>query len=280
VKLADGFGDSQPPDATFFKELNVSITHSLQYGILHLTIDRVERRNALTAEMFADLADELDQAIMQTAVRVVLLKSSGNVFSAGADLEEMFAAPEDLERETRRFFDSIAKFPKPIIAQVSGPCVGEAFAALLYCDLVYVSPQALFSLPAVALARTPRYGAAQIMAAAAGYPAAAEKLLLSEPISADEAQAMRLITRVIDDEHLDQVVAAKTARLAVLPPGAVAGTKALLTAARRKALADLTDYEENLYARQARSPEAAEALKAFLEGRKPIFKTEDDPAEA
>ena len=204
MKLADGFGGSNPPDATFFKELNVSITHSLQYGILHLTIDRVERRNALTAEMFADLADELDQAIMQTAVRVVLLKSSGNVFSAGADLEEMFSAPEDLERETRRFFDSIAKFPKPIIAQVSGPCVGEAFAALLYCDLVYVSPQALFSLPAVALARTPRYGAAQIMAAAAGYPAAAEKLLLSEPISADEAQAMRLITRVIDDEHLDQ----------------------------------------------------------------------------
>lgn len=258
----------------------MSITHSLQYGILHLTIDRVERRNALTAEMFADLADELDQAIMQTAVRVVLLKSSGNVFSAGADLEEMFSAPEDLERETRRFFDSIAKFPKPLIAQVSGPCVGEAFAALLYCDLVYVSPQALFSLPAVALARTPRYGAAQIMAAAAGYPAAAEKLLLSEPISADEAQAMRLITRVIDDEHLDQIVAAKTARLAVLPPGAVAGTKALLTAARRKALAELTDYEESLYARQARSPEAAEALKAFLEGRKPIFKTEDDPAEA
>ena len=122
----------------------MSITHSLQYGILHLTIDRVERRNALTAEMFADLADELDQAIMQTAVRVVLLKSSGNVFSAGADLEEMFSAPEDLERETRRFFDSIAKFPKPLIAQVSGPCVGEAFAALLYCDLVYVSPQALF----------------------------------------------------------------------------------------------------------------------------------------
>ena len=280
MKLADGFGGSNPPDATFFKELNVSITHSLQYGILHLTIDRVERRNALTAEMFADLADELDQAIMQTAVRVVLLKSSGTVFSAGADLEEMFSAPEDLERETRRFFDSIAKFPKPIIAQVSGPCVGEAFAALLYCDLVYVSPQALFSLPAVALARTPRYGAAQIMAAAAGYPAAAEKLLLSEPISADEAQAMRLITRVIDDEHLDQVVAAKTARLAVLPSGAVAGTKALLAAARRKALADLTDYEENLYARQARSPEAAEALKAFLEGRKPIFKTEDDPAEA
>ena len=131
MKLADGFGGSNPPDATFFKELNVSITHSLQYGILHLTIDRVERRNALTAEMFADLADELDQAIMQTAVRVVLLKSSGTVFSAGADLEEMFSAPEDLERETRRFFDSIAKFPKPIRYFVSAHRVISADTASL-----------------------------------------------------------------------------------------------------------------------------------------------------
>lgn len=90
MKLADGFGGSNPPDATFFKELNVSITHSLQYGILHLTIDRVERRNALTAEMFADLADELDQAIMQTAVRVVLLKSSGTVFLPEQTLKRCF----------------------------------------------------------------------------------------------------------------------------------------------------------------------------------------------
>ena len=235
--------------------------------------------NVLIGEPDAD-AVVSDLQLCGRRLAYVLAIPKGDTHDWDGVTVEMFSAPEDLERETRRFFDSIAKFPKPIIAQVSGPCVGEAFAALLYCDLVYVSPQALFSLPAVALARTPRYGAAQIMAAAAGYPAAAEKLLLSEPISADEAQAMRLITRVIDDEHLDQVVAAKTARLAVLPPGAVAGTKALLAAARRKALADLTDYEENLYARQARSPEAAEALKAFLEGRKPIFKTEDDPAEA
>ena len=258
----------------------MSITHSLQYGILRLTIDRAERRNALTSEMFSELADELHQAALQLNVRVVLLKSAGSVFSAGADLEEMLKAPQDVEEEAERFFKELAKFPKPIIAQVTGPCVGEAFAALLYCDLVYVSPQALFSLPAVALARTPRYGAAQIMAAAAGYPAAAEKLLLSEPISADEAQAMRLITRIVDDEHIDQVVAAKTARLAVLPPGAVAGTKALLTASRRKGIAEMADYEASLYQRQASSPEAAEALKAFLEGRKPVFRTEDDEAEA
>ena len=64
----------------------MSITHSLQYGILRLTIDRAERRNALTSEMFSELADELRQAALQLNVRVVLLKSAGSVFSAGADL--------------------------------------------------------------------------------------------------------------------------------------------------------------------------------------------------
>lgn len=257
----------------------MSISHSVQYGILQLTIERPERRNALTAEMFADLADLLDQAAMSNKVRVVLLKAAGSVFSAGADMQEMLENTEELDRETARFFTSLARLPKPIIAQVNGPCVGEAFAALLHCDLVYAGPEALFSLPAVALARTPRYGTAQIIAAAAGYPAAAEKLLLSEPISAEEAQAMRLITRIVDDEHLDQVVAAKTARLAVLPPGAVAGTKALLAAIRRKTSADTSALEADIYARQAASPEAAEALRAFLEGRKPVFRTEDDEDE-
>ena len=113
------------------------------------------------------------------------------------------------------------------------------------------------------------------MAAAAGYPAAAEKLLLSEPISADEAEAMRLITRVVEDEHLDNVVAAKTARLAVLPPLAVAGTKAVLKAARGEEIERSIRLEEEIYARQSATPEAAEALKAFLEGRRPVFQAEE-----
>ena len=158
---------------------------------------------------------------------------------------------------------------------MNGPCVGEAFTALLYCDLVYAGPHALFSLPSVALARTPRWGAGAIITAAAGFPKAAEKLLLSEPISADEAEAMRLITRVVEDEHLDNVVAAKTARLAVLPPLAVAGTKAVLKAARGEEIERSIRLEEEIYARQSATPEAAEALKAFLEGRRPVFQAEE-----
>ena len=155
-----------------------------------------------------------------------------------------------------------------------GPCVGDALSMLLYCDLVYASERALFSLPCVALGQTTRFGSAFIMAAAAGLPRATEKLMLSEPITAAEALEMRIITGIADDESLDNLVASKVARLAVLPPGAVRAMKALLTGPRNKALEVAAEEEEAVWRHQAGSAEAAEALAAFLEGRKPAFRPE------
>ena len=85
---------------------------------------------------------------------------------------------------------------------------------------------------------------------------------------------MRIITGIADDESLDNLVASKVARLAVLPPGAVHAMKALLTGPRNKALEVAAEEEEAVWRRQAGSAEAAEALAAFLEGRKPAFRPE------
>lgn len=249
----------------------MSILSSSEFGILRLTISRPTRRNSLTAEMFAELARQLRAADADPKIRVVLLRSAESVFSAGADLEEALKQEAALDAAAADFFKVIQHFKKPIVAQVNGPAVGEAFALLLWCDLVYANQHALFSLPAVALARTPRWGTAVVLSAAAGYPRAAEKLLLSEPISAEEARDMRLITAVIDDEHLDSVVAQRVSRLAVLPPAAVQATKALLRSSRDRLTAAETDLEAALYRERRDSPEAKEALSAFLEGRKPVF---------
>lgn len=250
------------------------LVHS-EFGILRLTISRPEKRNALSAEMFNELSDALADAARDDAVRTVLIKGDDRLFSAGADLEEMQRAPEELERAMTAFFAELRRFPKPVVAQVSGPCVGEAFIMLLYCDLVYVAKDALFSLPAVALARTPRFGSAAIIEAAAGLPKASEKLLLTEPVTALEAEQMRLVTAAVEPENLDQVVAAKTARLAVLPPQAVQAAKQLLTAARTRRLEADADFEEAVWRRQSESAEAKEALDAFLHGRKPVFRPAD-----
>lgn len=250
----------------------MSILSSAEYGILRLTINRPARRNTISSDMFRSLAASFEAAAVDPKIRVVLLRGSADIFSAGADFEESLKAPENLDAAMAECFCALRKFPKPVIAQVTGPCVGEAFALLLWCDLVYAGSHALFSLPAVALARSPRFGSGFIMTLAAGYHRAAEKLLLSEPISADEAHDMRLITAVVEDEHIDSVVAAKTARLAVLPPQAVAATKSVMRAARDQWLETGATFEQEVYSRQAKTPEAEEALRAFVEGRKPVFR--------
>ncbi len=253
----------------------MSVKALYDYGILHLTLDNPRKRNAINTAMFTSLTQSLLEAENNPNVRVVLLKGDEHIFSAGADMEEMQTATDALDEAMTAFFDTLRNFTKPVVAQVSGPAVGEALTTLLYCDLIYVAKKALFSMPNVALARAPRFGAARLMAQAAGLPQAAEKLLLSEPISADEALQMRLVTAVYEDEDLEKVVNAKVARLAVLPPNAVRATKMLLARQRNNPMLHEVDEEESLYRTQRDSQEAAEALSAFLEGRKPVFKPEN-----
>lgn len=252
----------------------MTILSKFEFGVLRLNIDHPMKRNAINAEMFDTLTEALVQASQDESVRVVLLQGGEHIFSAGADLEQMRSAPDVLDQSMVRFFEVIKNFPKPIVAQVNGPCVGEAFTMLLYCDLVYATDKALFSIPNVALGRAPRFGAAIMMATSAGISRAAEKLMLSEPISANEALDMRLITGVAEEESIDQLVASKVARLAVLPPQAMHATKALLTMSRNQLLNKLTEAEEAIWHRQNQSAEAQEALAAFLEGRKPSFRSE------
>lgn len=254
----------------------MTIRSEFEYGILRLTIDRPAQRNAFNADMFDQLAGELDAARQNDKVRVVLFKGSTGLFSAGADVRESLNAPETIDAAAGRLFETLRSFPKPIVAEVAGPAVGDAFTILLYCDLVYASDKALFSVPSVALGRTPRFGTAALVFGSAGAARAAEKLLLCEPISADEALAMRLIAAVVPEDDLVKVVAAKVARLAVLPPQAVAATKSLLRDARNGWLSAQIENEEAVYRRQAASPEAQEALSAFLEGRKPVFSSAED----
>lgn len=253
--------------------MSIQITQAL--GILHMTLERADRRNSITSEMFRTMADTLRDAATAPKVRVVLLKGCDAVFSAGMDLEERMRDPEGISAAAERFFEVLRTFPKPIVAQVSGPAVGDAFAILLYCDFVYCSTRALFSIPSVALALTPRFGTGYVMTAAAGYPKAAEKILLSEPISADEAEAMRLVTAVVEPDDLEMLVASKTARLAVLPPEAVAASKRLLRLSRDAAIEAQSNVERRLFSERASSREAQEAAAAFLEGRKPVFAPEE-----
>ena len=197
----------------------MAILSNTEFGILRLTISRAQKRNSINAEMFDTMTEALSRAASDDAVRVVLLQGGEQIFSAGADLEEMRSQPEVLDRAMTNFFAALRAFPKPVVAQVMGPCVGDALSMLLYCDLVYASERALFSLPCVALGQTTRFGSAFIMAAAAGLPRATEKLMLSEPITAAEALEMRIITGIAAQQGPRSRRRRRGSRLA--PPGGI-----------------------------------------------------------
>lgn len=245
-------------------------------GILRLEISRPEKRNTLDSVMLAEFAEAIESASTSDDVRAVFIHAQQGLFCAGGDLNEQLTAPSaDESSPTGRFIAALQACTKPIVACVQGPAVGLAVTILYYCDLVYASPNALFSLPFTALGLTPRFGVTHLAMQNAGYHKIAEKLLLSEPITAPEAVQMQLVTGLCEDAQVYAQSWARAQRLAQLPAPAVQGTKHLLRLARNEGLKVIKDAEAQSFEAAAASPEAKEACSAFLEGRTPSFKTPD-----
>ncbi|WP_300948539.1 enoyl-CoA hydratase-related protein, partial [Turicimonas muris] len=149
--------------------------------------------------------------------------------------------------------------------------VAEGVALLYHCDLVFCGEHALFALPNIALGKTPLYGISLLAVKSAGYKLAAQKILLSEPISPSEAIAMGIINHVLeDDKVLPQTFLAAT-RLGNLPPKALNATKRLLKAAYLSGTKEQKELEQETFDQLVDGAEMKEAFNAFMEKRKPNF---------
>ena len=257
------------------------LIESLKEHVLTLEISSPQRRNTLDAALLAELSEAFEKASREPDIRAVLLAAQPGIFSAGADLAEELKDPPEQSSQPHangsqlspqaRMIASLASCTKPVAACVEGPAVGLAVTMLYYCDLVYASPRALFSIPSTALGLTPRFGTVFLALSQGGCHKAAEKILLSEPISAQEALEMRLLSGIYPEEEVRRQTEARVERLARLSPAAVQAAKALLVQAREAPLSESWRREEQTYAALRRSPEAKEACAAFMEGRMPRF---------
>lgn len=250
----------------------MSIIHSVKNHILSVEISRQEKRNTLDAADLETLTEVFSRAKTDDDVRVVFLHAQPGIFCAGGELSEQLKNPSaEPDTPTGRMIESLSGCTKPIIACVEGPAVGLAATMLYYCDMVYAGSRALFSLPFTALGLTPRYGASLLTLLNAGYHKAAEKILLSEPITATEALDMRLVSGVFPDDQVRAQAQARAERLAKMSPTAVQSAKALLREAWSLRLTALRDSEARTFTQTSATREAKEACAAFLEGRMPSF---------
>ena len=240
-------------------------------AILQIVLNRPEKKNALTVAMYSAMANALETADRDPAVRVIVITGTDGCFTSGNDVADFLEHPplED-GSQALRFLRAISTATKPVIAGVNGLAIGIGVTMLLHSDLAYAADSASFQLPFVNLALVPEAASSMLLPRMAGYHRAAELLLLGERFDARAALEMGLVNAIYPAAELASVVQAKAAALAAKPPAALRMTKALLKRDTESIPARMA-HEGQYFAQQLKSPEAREAMEAFMQRRKPDF---------
>lgn len=240
--------------------------------IARIAFNRPEKKNALTVDMYHAIAEAIVAAEADRDVRVTLIQGQADCFCAGNDLKDFLDHPPHGEdAPVTRFLRAIATATKPVVAAVGGPAVGVGTTMLLHSDIVYATPEAQFQLPFVSLGLVPEAGSSLLLPMIGGYQRAAELMLLGRPFSATEAVTAGFVTRIVPAPELLQQARDTALALAALPPEPVRLTKALMKRGHATALGERMAEESRLFRDRLESPEAREAMRAFLEKRKPDF---------
>ena len=234
-----------------------------QGAVLVLKLNRAEKKNALTQEMYQTLASKINEAAGDFAIRCVVIASEGDSFTAGNDINDFANNPQmDEGSPVFNFLFAIHNFPKPIIAAVHGRAVGIGTTMLMHCDIVTANPNTVFSMPFVSLGLVAEGGSSYLFPRLVGHAKASEILLTGRNFTADEALQMGLINEISEDSFGAAMKFANT--LAEQPPTAVINTKALLKSGSHEAINQVMRAEGELFRMAIDSDEAQQAFMNFL----------------
>jgi len=241
-------------------------------GVLTISFNRPDKKNAITGAMYQTMADALIQADGDPQVRAILFCGRTDMFTAGNDLEDFLKnPPSGQDSPVFQFMRSLNNSGKPVLAAVAGVAVGIGTTMLLHCDVVYAADNAKFSMPFTQLGLCPEFASSLLLPQLAGYHRAAEKLLFGEPFLAEEAREMGLVNLVLPPSELLSYAQQQAIKLAALPASSIRATKRLMKAHQAPLIKDKIAEEGRQFAEMLIAPEAKEAFAAFLQKRKPDF---------
>ncbi|MFB2865159.1 enoyl-CoA hydratase-related protein [Aeromonas sp. MdU4] len=239
-----------------------------QDGLLTLTLNRPDKRNALNTALYQQLVSALQQAASDEEVHALLLQGQRDCFTAGNDLAD-FVGKSSLEADDPilQFLHTLADFPKPVIAAVGGPAVGIGTTILLHCDLVYLADNARLQLPFVELGLVPEFASSLLLPRMVGHLKAAELLLLAEAIDAEEALRLGLANKVVAADTLLAFAREQGLKLASKAPKAVQKSKALMKQELKQAVHFVIDLEARAFAQALQGEEAQQRIAHRLKRR-------------
>jgi len=248
------------------------IQTTLKDRVLTVRLNRADKKNALTQEMYSAMAEAVKGAATNPEVRVLLFTGAPDAFCAGNDLQDFLKnPPKGDDAPVARFMRELAAFPKPVIAAVNGVAVGIGVTLLLHSDLVYVGQNARLQMPFTSIGICPEFGSTYLLPRLMGNVRAAELTLFGEPFSAAKALEYGLVNAVLPDAEVEAHAVERARKLAQQPPNALRVTKQLLRRWSQETALEALRIEADHFIPMLGMPEAVEAMTAFMQKRKPDF---------
>jgi 2-(1,2-epoxy-1,2-dihydrophenyl)acetyl-CoA isomerase len=255
-----------------------SVLFEVDDAVATITLNRPAARNALTAETKAALLDTLRRCGSDPAIRSVVLTGAGQAFCAGQDLREHAdlmasgGAPLDTVRQHYNpIVTLITTMRKPVIAALPGVAAGAGASLAFACDFRIAARRASFLMAFARVGLSADSGASWTLQRLVGTARAAELLMLAEPITADQALAIGLLTKLVDDDALVGEVRELAVRLAAGPTAAYAAIKESLLYAAEHGLGDSLEKEAELQAKLGQTHDHRAATAAFLNKAQPVY---------
>jgi 2-(1,2-epoxy-1,2-dihydrophenyl)acetyl-CoA isomerase len=254
------------------------VLQHLDQGLLTITMNRPDRRNALNADMTRGLVEAARRAAEDSEVRAVLIKGAGGTFCVGGDVKAMaVAVPRPLEervttlRKGMEVSRILHQMQKPVVAQLDGAAAGAGLSIALSCDLRIASESVKITTAFAKVGYSGDYGGTYFLTQMLGSAKARELYLLSPVLSAKEALALGVVSRVVPDAEIDAAAREVALSLAQGPSVTLGYIKRNINNAETMTLEACFDAEAMHHSRSGETDDHKEAAKAFVEKRKPVF---------
>jgi len=258
--------------------MNNSILIKIENQVAYITLNRPEVFNSFNREMALSLQSILDECEHNNEVRSIVITGNGKAFCAGQDLKEV-TSPElnpgfkkILEEHYNPIITRIRSINKPIIGAVNGVAAGAGANIALSCDLVVASDKASFIQAFSKIGLIPDSGGTFFLPRLIGFQKATALMMLGDKVSAEEAEELGMIFKVISSENFNEEVEKLAVKLANMPTKALGFIKELLNKSITSTLEEQLELEGKLQIEAAQSEDYSEGVQAFMEKRKPIFK--------
>jgi len=246
--------------------MNDHIVVGTKAGVMTIRMNRPDKKNALTGDMYARMAAAMDEANADKSTHVILILGSPGAFSAGNDIMDFAKAAMTGKRESMAVFDFLERIimaQKPLIAGVDGLAIGIGTTMLLHCDYVVASNTSRFKTPFVDLGLVPEAGSSLLAPRLMGHQRAFALLAMGQEMSPQDAKAAGFVTQLVDSPDLEITALAAAAEIAEKPRQSLKLSRDLIRGDRSDILARMRE-EAVLFSERLDSEEAKTAFMAFV----------------